>query len=320
VGGSLAILQPLVVAVVAAAEPSVASDPSPMTAVLDWEEGPPGCPSAGWLQHAVEAVLARPVFGAPGAADVRLSGRLEPAPPPHAWRAVLSMRDPSGRRLGVREIIADEPDCAALGGAVALVLAMMVDLSAEEAELYLAGTAPESAVPWNVSVELSASSAHGLVGDVAFGPRLGFGFEPPAPLRLLVDLSVIPASTVESDGGGALFSAGLAGLHLCARLWSGDRLRSGLCGGVQGGWVYAEGRGLDTAASATRALAQVAVRAELLVRLYGPLWGQLIVDGSVPVIRHDFYFLDPRDRRRTIYGMWPVIPMISLGLAWRLDL
>jgi hypothetical protein len=115
----------LVVACALHARTAVAEEPVPPTYSLSWVrgEGAESCPNGRALATEVERRLGRKVFDA--AAD--RSFEVEVARFGDHFRSDVYVRDESGRTVGHRSLQNDEPGCAALLGATALAIALVID-------------------------------------------------------------------------------------------------------------------------------------------------------------------------------------------------
>ena len=117
----------LTFALIAGAEmPATAAEGK--TSSLSWLRmpGADACIATQPLARAVEERLGRETFVSAAQADLSVEGRIEKKPK-GGWRAVITMRDPSGALLGTRELERNDPSCDSMSEPLALVIAVMID-------------------------------------------------------------------------------------------------------------------------------------------------------------------------------------------------
>ena len=254
-----------------AAESAPLSSQAPPSVSLAWVGPGPElvCLGEDGLARAVNDYLGRDAFAA-GSVEYVLGVKVERLPD-RLWRAVLELRDASGRVLGARELKSSTDLCSDLDEPLVLAVALMVDSDPEpppepsapppapepEPEpAEPADPAPrEHAAPLEIFAEASVALEVGLLPAVRPGLMLG------AELRALSWLSArlsgfgfLPAAEDIAGGASArfVFTGGL--LELCPGFGDKTSLRLSLCGGAVYGVHGVATRGLVGASTEWRPL------------------------------------------------------------------
>lgn len=132
---------------VLAAEAGAAPGEPPPTYSLSWVrgDGAESCPAGRVLAAEVERRLGRKVFDA----AAERSFEVEVVRVGERFKSDVYVRDASGRAVGHRSLQGDEPGCAALLGATALAIALVIDPEAAAREPVASATfeAPPAPMP-----------------------------------------------------------------------------------------------------------------------------------------------------------------------------
>ena len=254
-----AVLAVVVLAVALASPPALAADFAGGTLAVTREEAAGDCPDESALERATLALGRLP--DAPKAAlDVAIAFR-------RTDTAYVAELRTSGSTEGVREVVKEGDRCAPLAEAVAVVLAVLFDLTPRETTPSpppapvtpppppRAPAPPPTRPPplgppersgprATIGALLSGGAAYGLLGRAVVGtlagavrPRLGH-------FELVLGGLWAPHRTVEYEPGRVLLSLAAARLDACA--WLGpapERPDLALCAGFLAGRLRADGRG-----------------------------------------------------------------------------
>jgi hypothetical protein len=289
-----------------AAAPSLAA---PLSAEVTVERAPEAadCPSAGELQAAIERIVQRPVVAAHGerlVADVQF---LRGKDGNQGFEALVRL---AGAKQGERRLTDTGGSCAPLAQAVAVTLALLVDLGPEPRPMpSVSPLDPRS----RGEIWLFGGGGLGLTA----GPTAaGGGGAAVAWARWSLRASggaVLPREAELSPGS---VRVGLARgeLLLCRALASGLRARLDACAGGTIGWLSGRGQGYPVSMNAGFWW----VAAEAAIRLGGVvggrfLWG-LQAGLAVPSARHTFSV----ENAGVAYRSSPVAGLLELQVGARL--
>jgi hypothetical protein len=218
------------------------------------------------LERAVERRLRRKVFQEPAGLvfDVRLA-RVE-----NGWSAELVLFDEARRELGRRALDTTAKDCSALDASLALVVALLADSPPEppppvepapaappvtpptppkppptRIELPKDTHAPRQ--PWHYVATITFAAAFDRLPGLAFGPRAGVAFLPPAfpEFRLSAGALLPREETTESGEFGGRFWLLDVALELCPIVHRSSSLRLSGCVGQSVGRLSVTGFGFD---------------------------------------------------------------------------
>jgi len=296
------------------------------TYALSWSrgEGARQCISSHALAKAVEARLGRSVFVSPADAEYMLEARIEGTP--SQWSATISLQDREGRRVGQRDLTSTERDCRALDQSLSLMLALAIDPNAT-----LAAANPPVAPPTSVPTAPSWIESTRVIipprtldGRAESRPppvepprapaayaegslRLSFGMLPGTAVPGVEVAAMIPLQESwivragaggwmpaqgEGADGGVFISQFSAALGVCGRI-RGTAAFLLFCAGVEPGLLAASGYGFNRTIEVDRRFTLMAgPGAKVGIHLGGPIWAQLGGDLLVPIIRHQFYYLN----------------------------
>ncbi|HYP90620.1 MAG TPA: hypothetical protein VEQ59_20760 [Polyangiaceae bacterium] len=236
----------------------------PALLTVESEPGAELCPSQPELAARVEAILRRPVGADTRASALAIAVRFERASD-GAFIAQVTTRGPKPGQRWLRDT---DPTCGALGEAVSVALALLLDSALSEGEdtsataepqpapaaspptstAAVAPTADSAALPWHARVLLEAGGSYGLG---AGGSLLGFGRLGVRHGAWLFDAGAgSPLPTQQDFSGGSvktsLVFASLRACYLLGRSWVvGPCLQLGV------GRLHGEGRGYGRVASSS---------------------------------------------------------------------
>jgi hypothetical protein len=317
------------------------------TYALSWSrsDGARECITAGALAKAVEARLGRSVFVSPAAAEFTLEARIEGAP--WKWSASITVQDREGHRIGQRELTSAERDCRALDPSLSLMLALAIDPNAtlvtgapleplppaptlETVERRPPVVAPRPVAPEVGSPPSTPGAASGIAGAYAEASlRVSFGLLPGpvvpglevatmAPLQeswlIRVGASAWLPAQAEGPDGGVFLSQFAAAVGLCGR-WRSREAFLLACAGAEPGVLAAAGYGFNQSIEADyRFTLTIGPSAKVAAHLGGRFWAQLGGDLLVPIIRHQFYYLNADRSEVEVFRQPPVAGAASLAI------
>lgn len=292
-------------------------------------DGAEDCPSESELKNAVRGRLGRDPFAERAVASIEGAAFREVA----SYRATLVLRTHEGEATSVRELTSRAETCEALGQAVALAVAVVID-----PERALAGAeepVPETSAPPIAEEKADDAAAappapvevrdHALRGGLwlagtwtrdvlpgsTFGVSVGGELEFSGPFSLIVGMSFLPEVRRPEGFGFGLTSVLLAP---CARLARFGPVESRLCTGVQVGALHAVVFREDRVRPGQRLFVAPDASLRTLFDFHPSLYGLLVAGLALPLPRTRF-FVEGSDR--TIHRQPFVTARIELGLGMR---
>jgi hypothetical protein len=252
------------------------------------------CLGEDGLVRAVNEYLGRNAF-ASAPLEYVLGVSVERLPDRH-FRAVLELRDMSGRVLGARELKSATELCSDLNEPLVLAVALMVDAEPEpppeppperepEPDVVEPEAPPPRASPEPLEFLADASLAVEAGLLPAARPGLLIGAELRAASWLSARLSgfgFLPASVDAPGGGSARFVLMGGLLELCPGFGVKGSVRLSLCAGAMYGAVHAQSSGLSGARGTWDRLLAGTFGMKLALPLGGPWSGLAGVTGVVP--------------------------------------
>jgi hypothetical protein len=301
---------------------------------LAWtrEAGAEACLDAPQVEQAVRERLGRDPFVPNASASIEGNVRLVGA----GYHARLLVR--SGRRDAptVRELSSSEPNCEALGRAVVLAVALVIDperalrahpkSGALEASAGRSEPAPEApgtvshapraAAPSSPSdgaargaLWAGGAAVQGLVPGWAFGVGLGGDLWAARNLDVRATALFLP-EVRRPDGFG--FGATVFGVDGCVGWLSTGPVRHRACGGLQAGAVHAVVYREDRTEPGERLWLAAALTLGSRVHFKDPLFGFIEGGAAVPFARYRF-FVEGSDR--TVHEQPLFVGQLSLGVG-----
>jgi hypothetical protein len=238
------------VSFLASLAPIAHADAPLVRAELEWHrgDGAESCIDGATLASRVEARLDRRVF-VPTDGDVRVMGRITAAHTGDGFFATLTL-EAGGHRIGTRELSSARAACAALEESLALMLALLVDVTRDEIQLNLpdesASTEASTHEPWRGGARILASIGSGTLPDVAWVFHIQAWIAPPGPFSIEIGASHSLEATRSVMRALAIAAAvRRADLGLCLDARPYDWLAVGACARGEAGLLSAAGHGFD---------------------------------------------------------------------------
>lgn len=257
---------------------------------LSWQ-APEGCTTLDVLKDRLGLLVKRPVLWVAESDGSRFSIEVVAEPMQARWRARITLRDASGRVLGMRGVESRFEQCSELNVPVVLVIATLVDGLWDELE---AASAP-AAEPTSPR-EATRRGALGAFWGATYGLgggswwSLGLRLDVPGPWPIALDARVNPpAADVDARGRGARLGVALAGLSVCPSLWTGPwRQALSLCAGVQAGVVWGSGIQLTAERSRTLPMAYFELGPAWSLPLGSAILLRISLNGGLVFVRPQF--------------------------------
>jgi len=301
----------LVVTALMTLSPIAGAEKGP-TLVVDRGAGAERCPDAGALGSRVEQIRGKPPTDLPTAYRVTFAKRDE------GFLATLRTDGGSG---SVRTLEYDGTECAALGQAVAVTLALLFDSDVEQKRAAPREPAPTPSTvatatkpppppspSRDVSLALGPIALFGVIRPIApaLAAEVGLAFR---PLRGSAGVLVAWPQTT-SLGPGIVRESLLSGFaRACFVTWRGGALRFDACTGILVGAITAEAEGYTHNEHRTRGWIALPLEAAL-AGWAAPIGWELSLAGLLPLVRSDFTV----DGVGTAYASPPVGAMLSLRM------
>lgn len=291
-----------------------------------------GCVTSERTRRSVERRLKRPVFVDEGDADLVVVVTYEPSVSAPSIEVRLSTKE--GQLLGHRRLSAEGTDCDALDDSVALVLALMVDLTRERVAARSQAPAlrvdspaviplsPQTPVPPKAQplpthrVSFQSVATLGPVPHLAFGGRIGLDF--PFVRTWVVEIGVmalLPTRRADGSERGATFDLVAMDTALCRALgaWGPSSLR--LCGGVQFGRLTSSGYGY----AADRVGQSYLVNPFAKVQGYYSFGSKVALTAAAgaawATIRDEIYVSRPDGAKSTLFRPSTIEPFVAFGVS-----
>ncbi|MBW2455232.1 MAG: hypothetical protein JRI68_12010 [Deltaproteobacteria bacterium] len=309
----------------AAADPPPPMEPATaVLAFLAWDDGAAtlGCPAGERIAADIDGLLGRPATTDRTKAAVVVKVRFEGQQV--GWVAHIGLARPGGEPLGQRILDSADPDCAALAGPIALVVALAIEAATPEArEVRLtvpvtAPRAPTAETEWRAQSRGEAVASGGLLPGFALGARLSLGLVPPGWWPLHVAVTLWPEVEKVDEERGGRFSAWHAGLSVCPPLATSETGAISLCAGADAGMMSATGVGLDYTASPSRFIALGHTELAAYLRLGGPFSLGVQAGAAVPFVRPRFVYTGHGGEPVEVHRSWPVLPQGAFSLGFEI--
>jgi hypothetical protein len=336
------VVLPLVCAVAAMPHYAAAtSDPGrvDVQACLEWtSEASVGCATEGAIKAAVENVLGHPAFLG-DRCDLWVSGSTRRSPQGSTVSEV-AFRAHDGSSLGVRHLEGPNPSCSAYTGPISLVIALMIE--SVELSTTITGSpvsafgasppsqptpsapAPSDARKRERPARLSPlavvgemRAAWGLLPGSSLGVAGGIEVNPIGLPPLRIEATVWAPTSNSKSGPGGRFWAWHAGMGVCPGAYAGA-IRAQLFIGLQVGFLYGSGNGLDSNQKARQPYGEAEIRAMNAIPLVGPLELVALAGLAIPWIRPGFVYLDPSGSSIHVHRPEAIIIEAGFGLMWQM--
>lgn len=288
----------------------------------------PDCSSMNALMLATEQRLQRRLFVSPQKADLKVNVRFGHAE--GEWTAEIDLLTANGTHLGHRRIVSPTRECKGLDDSLALVVALMVDLTkadvsahaTPEAEIPTHGTTevrvppPESTNAWSAVLSLGPLAAWGQLPKLSPGVGLTTELRARSIWALTLGVQAFPTVTV-TDGATARASF----THYSAQVgacWFGVHRSASdllLCGGAQLGIVRAVGAGYATNHSALSPLVSPFLEAESQWWPWSKVGFLVGLGASTPLVRDQFYATRADGSSAPLFKPSILVPYLHAGLC-----
>ena len=295
----------------AAAAPPVADAPSVR---LEWT-APAECIDGVTLSAAVSGQLGRPAFAPDLDAELVARGRVEKSGSGR-HRAEIALATRGGESLGVRALESDNNDCRSLDEALAVTLAIVLNVHRADVPA-LARAAPPPAPRWRPRVGAGAGVVFGLLPEPGIEAIVSAGLMRGGRLEPGVDFAWARAGDAAAAEGRIQVQAATARLAIAPVLFGGPRvdLRGRLSAGA--GPMWARASGFAQVFSQTRLVVDGRIGLQVGLRVAGPLWIQIGGEvGWVP-IRPVFAVRNADGSVETLFEPHAVMATAGVGLALR---
>ena len=323
----------------------------PISAKLEWQAPPTGsnCIDQPALKDAVEQRLGRRVFS-PNEPDVVVHGGV--ARDGSHWLVSIKLSAAHGEAMGHRELESEGADCSTLDDSLALVLAVMLDISkarvppapakAPKAPIESqpeaqggepAGPKPTSSeltsrlhVPpdtparrprWHFEVGLGATAALGLLPAASFGAHGYVAVSPPNFWRVALGVESYRSvsETVDGTGAGASFAPLAATLSICPLAQRPLSWGFEACLLQHFGRMQVEAYGFDENEELRRSYVNLGISGAASLALAGPLFAKAGAALETPLLRETFRYGTPGGGEPSLFRMATLLAAAQLGLG-----
>ncbi|MBX7196275.1 MAG: hypothetical protein K1X94_29735 [Sandaracinaceae bacterium] len=298
-------------------------------------ELPAACGQAAALTERVERMLGHAVFVEGGDARPHLGATVEVHAEAGGWAATITLEDATSV-LGRRTLRGEGRSCEGTTHAIALVLALMLDLSGREASLVVpepeiaheTGRSDAIDAPpappgprdrWALDALLSGGVSLGYLPGLAGSARARLGLSLRGVTSFVVSAGLVPGDAFVTEGAGVHLGVLSIALAACPVLAHDRVLALEGCVGVEGGELAVSGVGLRVVREASvGVLAPVA-------ELRGTWWLadtiglSLSTELGVPLVAHRFT-ATLSGEERLLVAMEPIWGRIELALRLTADL
>jgi len=282
---------------------------------LEWT-APAECIDGGALAAAVSGQLGRPAFAPDPDAELVARGRVEKSDSGR-HRAEIALATRGGEPLGVRALESDNNDCRSLDEALAVTLAIVLNVHRADVPALAREAAPPPAPRWRpragagAGVVLGLLPAPGIEAVVSAGLMRGGRLEPG------VDLAWDRAGDAAAAEGRIEVQAASARLAIAPVLFGRPRVDLRLRVSAGAGPMWARASGFAQVFTQTRLVADGRIGLQIGLRAVGPLWIQVGGEVGWLPIRPTFEVRNPDGTAETLFKPQPVIATVGAGLALR---
>jgi len=285
---------------------------------LEWT-APVECIDGAALAAAVSGQLGRPAFADSGDTELVARGRVEKSDSGrHRAEVVLSTR--GGERLGVRMLDSDNNDCHSLDEALAVMLAIILNVRRADVPA-LAREAPPLPPPppprWRPRAGAGAGVVFGLLPEAGIETAVSAGLMRGGRLEPGIDLAWDWAGEAPAAEGRLRVQAASVRLAIAPVVFGRSRgdLRLRLSAG--GGPMWATASGFAEVFSQTRLVVEGRIGLQAGVRVAGPVWVQIGAEAGWLPIRPTFAVRNADGSLDPLFEPRSVIATVGAGLAWR---
>jgi hypothetical protein len=282
---------------------------------LEWT-APAECIDGPALAAAVSGQLGRPAFSPDENAELVARGHVEiGGSGRHRAEVALSTR--GGEPLGVRTLESDNSDCRSLDEALAVMLALILNVRRADVPALAHEAPPPPAPRWRPRAGAGAGMVFGLLPEPGVEAVLSAGLMRGGRLEPGVDLTWDWSGDAAAAEGRIHVQAATARLAIAPVLFGRARVDLRLRASAGAGPMWASASGFAQESSQTRAVADGRLGLQLGVRVAGPLWVQLGGEVGLLAIRPAFQVRNADGTTETLFEPQPVIATGAVSLAVR---
>ena len=281
---------------------------------LEWT-APAECIDGGALAAAVSGQLGRPAFAPDLDAELVARGRVEKSDSGR-HRAEIALATRGGEPLGVRALESDNNDCRSLDEALAVTLAIILNVRRADVPA-LAREAPPPAPRWRPRAGAGAGVVLGLLPEPGIEAVVSAGLMRGGRLEPGIDLAWDWAGAAAAAEGRIQVQAASARLAIAPVLFGRPRVDLRARASAGAGPMWASASGFAQVFTQTRLVADGRIGLQVGLRVVGPLW--ILVGGEVGwlPIRPSFEVRNADGTVETLFKPQPVMATVGAGLALR---
>ncbi|HEY5955334.1 MAG TPA: hypothetical protein VIV60_02225 [Polyangiaceae bacterium] len=244
------------------------------------------------------------------------------------WSARIDMRSITGQSLGGRSIESQARDCSEMNDSLALVLALMIDLTRKEVESKTPARKPEDStevlVPsdaaelrtWSQVLTASLLSTVGQLPSIGWGGRVATQLRHRSGISAELGVAAVVPSTWNDDRGAhASFNWFAADIGVCAGLLGRGRSELAVCAGSQVSFERAEGSGYRVSHVQSVTSPLPFIKLESNYELVRSLGFHLAFAALAPLVRDRFYATRADGAETTIHSTSPIVAQLEAGLS-----
>jgi hypothetical protein len=280
---------------------------------LEWT-APAECIDGRALAAAVSGQLGRPAFAPDLDAELVARGRVEKGDSGR-HRAEIALATRGGEPLGVRALESDNNDCRSLDEALAVTLAIVLNVQRADVPA-LAREAPPPP-RWRPRAGAGAGVVLGLLPQPGIEAVVSAGLMRGGRMEPGIDLAWDWAGDAAAAEGRIQVQAASMRLAIAPVLFGRPRVDLRLRLSAGAGPMWANATGFAEVFTQTRLVADGRVGLQVGVRAAGPLWIQVGGEVGWAPIRPTFEVRNADGTTETLFKPQAVIGMVGAGLALR---
>lgn len=312
---------------------NVTAQQRPSMVALYWTRfpGAESCLNQRTLEKSIEKRLGRKVFTAQSDADIIIRGNISRADSSENWQVSFRMLDATGRLLGERNVVIRARNCGNVDDAISLVFTLMVE-SLKESDLVRrkvpTRSEPKQAKPetpnWALDIEPATAGSIGLLPK----PKIGFALITSLTAwriaRGQIAFTLPQSVRISEQNLGADIRNWSIDVGACINSLPPGPFRLEGCVATQISEFVGSGVNMSIRYETQRWIISAIAGPSLSWKLSTHFFLRTDLLAQVPLRSTEFYYLaytnsDSLDgQRRTLWQLWPVIPLIRLGLGVQL--
>jgi hypothetical protein len=284
---------------------------------LEWT-APAECIDGDALAAAVSGQLGRPAFAPDLDAELVARGRVEKRDRGR-HRAEIALATRGGEPLGVRALESDNNDCRSLDEALAVTLAIVLNVHRADVPALAreAPPPPPSAPRWRPRAGAGAGVVFGLLPGPGIEAVVSAGLMRGGRLEPGIDLAWDFAGDAAAAEGRIHVQAASARLAIAPVLLGRPRVDLRLRVSAGAGPMWASASGFAEVFTQTRLVADGRIGLQVGLRAAGPLWIQVGGEVGWLPIRPAFDVRNADGTVETLFKPQPVMGTVGVGLALR---